>query len=36
MYQLLLQLEALDLQACDVLKTKLNEVGTTNFWASKS
>ena len=33
MYQLLLQLETVDLQACDVLKTKLNEVGTVNFWA---
>ena len=28
-----LQLETADLQACDVLKTKLNEVGTVNFWA---
>ena len=33
MCQLLLQLETVDLQACDVLKTKLNEMGTVNFWA---
>ena len=33
MYQLLLQLKTVDLQACDVSKTKLNEVGTVNFWA---
>jgi len=31
MYQFLLQLETVDLQACDVLKTKLNEVGSANF-----
>ena len=30
--QLLLQLETVDLQACDVMETKLNEVGTANFW----
>jgi len=29
----LLQLEAVDLPACDVVKTKLNDVDTVNFWA---
>ena len=33
-YQLLLQLETVDLQACDVVKTKLNEVDTVNFWTT--
>jgi len=28
-----LQLETVDLQARDILKTKLNEVDTVNFWA---
>ena len=32
MYQLLLQLETVNLQACDIVKTKLNEVDTVNFW----
>jgi len=31
--QSLLHLETADLQARDVLKTKLNEVNTVNFWA---